>query len=38
MDVDKLVPVPIDLSKLSDAAKNDIVKKRWIDHVKKDGC
>ena len=26
-DVDKLVPVPIDLSKLSDAVKNDVVKK-----------
>ena len=25
--VDKLLPVPVDLSKLSDVAKNDIVKK-----------
>ena len=25
-DVDKLVPVPVDLSKLSDAVKNDVVK------------
>ena len=27
LDVDKLVPVPINLSKLSDAAKNDAVWK-----------
>ena len=27
LDVDKLVPVPVDLSKLSDVVKNDIVKK-----------
>ena len=27
LDVDKLVPVPVDLSKLSDVMKNDIVKK-----------
>ena len=27
LDVDKLVPVPIDLSKLSNAVKNDVVKK-----------
>ena len=26
-DVNKLVPVPIDLSKLSDVVKNDVVKK-----------
>ena len=26
-EVDKLVPVPIDLSKLSDVVKNDVVKK-----------
>ena len=25
--VDKLIPVPVDLSKLSDAVKNDVVKK-----------
>ena len=25
--IDKLVPVPVDLSKLSDVVKNDIVKK-----------
>ena len=28
LDVDKLVSVPVDLSKLSDAVKNDVVKKR----------
>ena len=27
MDIDKLVPIPVDLSKLSDVVKNDIVKK-----------
>ena len=27
LDIDKLVPVPADLSKLSDVAKNDVVKK-----------
>ena len=27
LDVDKLVPVPVDLSKLSDTVKNDVVKK-----------
>ena len=27
LDVDKLVPAPVDLSKLSDAVRNDIVKK-----------
>ena len=26
LDIDKLVPVPADLSKLSDAIKNDVVK------------
>ena len=26
LDVDKLVPVPVDLSKLSDVVKNDVVK------------
>ena len=30
LDVDKLVLVPADLSKLCDAVKNDIVKKKWI--------
>ena len=27
LDIDKLQPVPVDLSKLSDAVKNDVVKK-----------
>ena len=27
LDIDKLVPFPVDLSKLSDAVKNDVVKK-----------
>ena len=32
LDIDKLVPVPTDLSKLSNAVKNDVVKK--TDYVK----
>ena len=27
LDIDKLIPVPVDLSKLSDVVKNDVVKK-----------
>ena len=27
LDIDKLVPFPVDLSKLSDVVKNDVVKK-----------
>ena len=27
LDIDKLVPVPVDLSKLSDIVKNDVIKK-----------
>ena len=27
LDIDKLVPVPTDLSKLSDVVKNDVIKK-----------
>ena len=27
LDIDRLMPVPVDLSKLSDVVKNDIVKK-----------
>ena len=30
LDIDKLVPVPVDLSKLSDEVKNDVVKKLYI--------
>ena len=27
LDIDKLVPIPVDLSKLGDVVKNDVVKK-----------
>ena len=30
LDIDKLVPVPIDLSKLSDIVKHDVVKKSCL--------
>ena len=30
LDIDKLVPVPVDLSKLSDILKNDVGKKNFI--------
>ena len=30
LDIDKLVPVPVDLSNLSDVVKNDVVKKLYI--------
>ena len=33
LDIDKLVPVPIDLSKLSDVVKNDAVKKTVHDKL-----
>ena len=33
LDIDKLVPVPVDLSKLSDVVKNDIVKKTLYDKL-----
>ena len=33
LDIDKLVPVPVDLSKLSDVVKNDVVKKDVYDKV-----
>ena len=33
LDVDKLVPVPVDLSELSDAVKNDVVKKDVYDKL-----
>ena len=32
-DIDKLVSVPVDLSKLSDAVKNDVVKKAVYDKL-----
>ena len=31
LDIDKLAPIPVDLSKLSDAVKNDVVKKAVYD-------
>ena len=31
LDIDKLVPVPVDLSKLSDVVKNDVAKKTVYD-------
>ena len=31
LDIDKLVPVPVDLSKLSDIVKNDVIKKTVYD-------
>ena len=30
LDIDKLAPVPVDLSKLSDVVKNDVVKKNCV--------
>ena len=33
LDIDKLVPVPLDLSKLSDVVKDDIVKKAAYDKL-----
>ena len=33
LDIDKLVPVPVDLSKLSDIVKNDVVKKDVYDKL-----
>ena len=33
MNVDQLVPVPVDLSKLSDVVKNDVVKKDIYDKL-----
>ena len=33
LDIDKLVPVPVDLSKLSDAVENDVVKKDVYDKL-----
>ena len=33
VDIDKLVPVPVDLSKLSNIVKNDIVKKTVYDKL-----
>ena len=33
LDIDKLVPVPVDLSKLSDIVKNNVVKKTVYDKL-----
>ena len=33
LDIDKLVPIPVDLSKLSDAIRNDVVKKTVYDKL-----
>ena len=33
LDIDNLVPVPVDLSKLSDVVKNDVVKKTVYDKL-----
>ena len=33
LDIDKLVPVPVDLSKLSDVVKNDVVTKTVFDEL-----
>ena len=33
LDINKLVPVPVDLSKLSDVVKNDVVKKTALDKL-----
>ena len=34
LDIDKLVPVPTDLSKLSNVVKNDVVKKTVYNKLK----
>ena len=33
LDIDKLMPVPVDLNKLSDVVKNDVVKKAVHDEL-----
>ena len=33
LDIDKLVPLPVNLSKLSDVVKNDVVKKTVYDKL-----
>ena len=33
LDIDKLAPVPVDLSKLSDVVRNDVVKKGVYDKL-----
>ena len=38
LDIDKLAPVTFDLSKLSDAVKNDVDRETLYDKVSKVGC
>ena len=33
LDIDKLVPLPVNLSKLSDVVKNDVIKKTVYDKL-----
>ena len=33
LDIDKLVPIPVDLSKLNDVVKNDVFKKTGYDKL-----
>ena len=33
LNIDKLVPVPVNLSKLSDVVKNDVVKKNCVRQI-----
>ena len=33
LDIDKLAPIPVDLSKLSDLVKNDVIKKAVYDKL-----
>ena len=33
LDIDKLIPFPVDLSKLSDVVKNDVVRKTVYDKL-----
>ena len=35
LDIDKVVPVPVDLNKLNDVVKNDVVKKAKYDELVK---
>ena len=38
LDIDKLVPVPVDLSKLSDVVKNNVVKKTEYNKLVTEVC
>ena len=35
LDIDKLVPIPVDLRKLSDVVKNDVAKKKKTHRIRK---